>query len=106
MQNKSNYKGSPKKSKTTLSPGLLQALKKIYLMNGGTITYVFTEERIDFTNPKYPNGENIENKTHLTSPINSCILYNENGSKKSPQDIVLLFEDTKNDLGASYFIIN
>ncbi len=108
MQKKSNKRVKRKYSTFNPSPKLLKTLKNIFAMNGGTVSYVFCEERITFEDEKFPNGKYITVKTSLSCPINPKILYKEVRGilmKRTPQEILKVFEDTKHDLGASYFII-
>lgn len=90
------------------SAKLLQILQRIFNGIGGTISYVFLEERIRFTK-EYPNGEKYFRKSIRHSPINHEVFYKvENGktTRRSPSEVIEVFETTKNDIGASYYVID
>jgi len=99
--NNSNYKSSPK---------LLQTLQNTLNSNneGGTISYVFLTERYIF-NKEFPNGKKHFSKFIRHSPINREILYKsekEKLIKRTLPEILQIFENTKDDIGAKYYIIN
>lgn len=85
--------------------GLLKALKNVYFNQGGTVSYIFVHERTIFTD-KYPLGKTIKLRSSTVAPINTAMFIKENGSKRSPQEVLEVFQTTKDDMGASYFIIN
>ena len=90
------------------SAKLLQILQRIFNDIGGTVSYVFLEERIRF-NEENPNGEKYFTKSIRHSPINHQVFYKvEHGktSRRSPSEVIQIFEDTKNDIGASYYVID
>lgn len=108
MNNNKNKRIKKKYSIFNPSPRLLQTLKKISMNQGGTVSYVFVEERIRFTK-KHPKGETYKVKSSTSSPINPESFYKEVRGKlyrRSPQEMLELFEDIRHDLGASYFVIN
>ena len=75
---------------------------------GGSISYVFVEERIEFTK-KFPKGRTIKLKSTTSAPINSAVFYKEvrgKVSRRTQQEILQVFEDTREDLGAAYFVIS
>ena len=102
--NKETNKGRKvKKSSFIPSPKLLQVLKNIYSSQNGTVTYVFKEERIG------PKGKEIVVRSSLSASINPQILFGEfkgKPFKRSPQDILEVFETTAHDLGADHFILS
>lgn len=105
LQKTNNFK--PKKSKLRLSPEMLQSLKNIYINSVGTISYVFVTIRVKFTK-EYPEGILFESKSFLNTKINSDIFFDEIKGKKirrTPEQVIQIFEDTKHDLGADYYIL-
>ena len=97
----------PKYSKPETSPKLLQVLKEIQNNNGGSVSYVFVQDRIKFSK-EFPLGEIVQQKSTLYCTINPEIFYKMVEGKKirkSPQEIIQIFEDTKSDNGASYYVI-
>lgn len=106
---KPNNKGSKEKySIQNPSPRLLKTLEQIQLNQGGAINYVFVEERTEFTK-KFPKGRIIKLKSTTAAPINSAMFYKEVRGKlykRTYQEILQVFEDTRDDLGAAYFVIS
>jgi len=99
--NDSSYKSSPK---------LLQTLQNILGNNngGGTISYVFLTERYIF-NKEFSNGKKYFHKSIRHSPINREVLFKADKEKlvrRTLPEIIQIFEDTKDDIGAKYYIIN
>ncbi len=97
-----------KDSNPKTSSKLLQALKAIIYNQGGTVSYVFVEKRTIFTD-EAPLGTEVERKSFTMAPISMQIFHEERKGKfirRSPQEVVEIFQDTCNDLGATYFIIN
>jgi len=97
----------PKISKFDSSSKLLKALETIRENNGGTISYVFVRERIKFSKEN-PLGEIVQEKSTLYSAINPEVLYKMMDGRRvrrSPQEVIQIFDDTKWDNGASYYII-
>ena len=102
----------PKHSKPETSPKLLQVLKEIQDNDGGTVSYIFIRDRV-----KIQKGELIgkdyepieyQEKSTLHCTINPEIFFKMIEGKKmrrSSQEIIQIFEDTKSDNGASYYII-
>ena len=83
-------------------------MQRIFNDTGGTVSYVFLKERIRF-NEKFPQGEKYFTKSIIHSPINHQVFYkveHDKTSKRSPSEVIQIFEDTKNDIGASYYIID
>ena len=74
---------------------------------GGSISYITLTERIRFTK-EHPNGEIYHNKSVLYSNINPEVFFkveNNRRMRRSPQEVLEVFESIKIDLGASYYII-
>jgi len=92
------------------SPKLLKTLKSMYENLGGTVTYVFCEEKLDFSDPEFPLGKVVIEKSSLSANINKHVFFEEvRGGKlvkRTPQEIIHVFETTRHDLGATYFIIS
>ena len=92
-------------SKPITSPKLLKALEKI--KDGGTIAYVFLTDRVKFSK-EFPEGEVYQKKSILYSNVNSEIFFkmvDGRRIRRSPQEVLQIFDDTKWDNGASYYII-
>lgn len=105
--NKKNKKGfKPKNSKLTTSPKLLKTLNKVERM-GGSVSYITLTERIKFTK-EHPNGEVYHTKSVLHSDVNPEVFFkfeNNRRIRRTPQEILAVFESIKIDLGASYYIL-
>lgn len=85
---------------------VLQALQKVATL-GGTITYFFLEDRIRFTE-EHPEGEAYQRKTSLHADINQEVFYTLDHGKKrkrTPAEVLQVFEDTCWDKGAAYYLI-
>lgn len=83
-------------------------MQRIFNDIGGTISYIFLEERIRFTK-EHPDGEKYFKKSIRHSPINNEVFYKvENGktSRRSPSEVIQIFENIKNDIGAAYYVID
>lgn len=90
-----------------VSPEILKSLKEVEIV-GGTVTYVFLSERVGPSTHDNPTGT-YHTKSVTKAAINPEIFYKIIEGKKirrSPYEILQVFEDTKWDLGASEFIIN
>ena len=75
---------------------------------GGTVSYVFVEERIEFTN-KHPKGKIVKRKSSTSMPINKACFTKEVKRKlykRTRQELLELFDATAQDLGATYFIVS
>ena len=89
-------------SNGTQSKELLKTLQKIINQNSGSVSYVFVNDRI----------ENIHSHKmkELTEKQNKATLYVNLSAQaiqdKSPNELITMFETTKWDLGAKYFIVN
>ena len=91
------------------SPKLLKTLKEIYQNDSGTVTYVFCTERVDLSDPNFPNGKDIIVKTNQCSPLNRQMFFKEIKGvtvKRTPQEVLEVLDSIRWDLGASYFIVN
>lgn len=109
MSNNNNKSNVSKKSKHTAGyVDVLKVLQKFSKDNTGTISYIFLEERIIFT-PENPEGIIVQTKSTLHSDINNAVFMKyDNGKeyRRSSEEVYQVFEDTRHDLGADYFIIN
>jgi len=97
-----------KNSTPKLSSKLLKALQEIRYNLGGVVSYVFVEERIKFTG-EHPKGILYGRESTLSMPINEAMFQKEIKGKlhkRTLEEIVEVFETTKDDLGATYFIIS
>lgn len=104
MKNKKTKQSKLKDSKNRLSPKLLQTLKKVIIDEGGVITYVFCEDRIDLK-----TGSDYQKKSFLHTKLGQSALFKvDKSNRKTPKsffEIMEMFESTKEDLGAAYYII-
>ena len=114
MSNTNTKRSFPKNSRETTSPKLLQALSKMFANDGGTVSYIFIEERLQKT--PFVNEQTglldytmtpIQKKSTLYRKIGGQALKGEKpGTFKSHAELFEMFNTNKNDLGASYFIID
>lgn len=90
---------SVKHSSRGISSGLLKALQKLSNNKSGSISYVFVDSRV----------ENIHSEKIVEKKVQS-ILHNQISEAaiegKTLQQLLEMFQTTKNDLGASHFIID
>lgn len=97
-----NKQHSVKKSSGGQSKELLKTLQKMILEESGSISYVFEDTRYNNIHANIP--KNIEEyKVKSTLHVN---LSKQAFVNKSPNDLIHMFETTKSDLGAKYFIVN
>lgn len=108
-----NKRKTAKKSNSQPSTKLLQALKKIMSNGGGSVSYIFVSNRYKRKNFVDKKGhmdfvlepEEIRAMQHvIISP--QALEGNKPGTLKSPQDLIEMFQTTKWDLGADYFILD
>jgi hypothetical protein len=91
-----------KVSNGTQSKELLKTLQKMINQLSGTVSYIFVDDRI----------ENIHSHKmkELTEKQNKATLHVQLSAKaieeKSPNELIHMFETTKWDLGAKYFVVN
>lgn len=92
---------SVKKSSGGQSKELLKTLQKIIVEQTGTVSYYFVDERM----------ENIHSNDikKMTQREEKAILHvnltKQAIEKKTPNDLIHMFETTKSDLGAKYFVV-
>ena len=104
VKKKTNNKARVNNSISSLPTFRLEGLKKVMLNMGGTVTYYFETERIIFTTDE-PDGETVISTSILQSSINSQCFLGERG-KKTPQQLLQMFQDIAWDLGATRFELN
>ena len=113
MSNTNTKRSFSKQSKETTSPKLLQALRKIMLNGGGSVSYIFVSNRYKRKNFVNKQGfsdfilepEEVRAMQHvIISP--QSLEGNKPGTLKSPQDLLEMFQTTKWDLGADYFVLD
>lgn len=108
-QDKNRDEAKRKHSTFNPSPELLQTLKDIFNKRYGTVTYVFCTPRVDLSNrKKYPEGRVYTHESKICAPINPASFYKDIKGKvipKTPQEFLQMFKDTKEDLCATYFVI-
>ena len=102
-----------KQSNNQPSSKLLQALRKIMSNGGGSVSYVFIDTRYKRKNFVNKQGfsdfilepEEVRAMQHvIISP--QSLEGQKPGTLKSPQDLLEMFQTTKWDLGADYFILD
>lgn len=101
------YNKGRNKSTSTLSPVILKSLQNIFRGEPGSVTYVFQHPRIKFTEEE-PKGVQYNELSMLNTKIQPSIIMKESRGKlykRTAQEVLEVFEDTKNDLGAAYFIL-
>ena len=113
MKHNKQNRNIAKNSSSASSSKLLQALYKILHNEGGSISYVFITERYkkkNFINKKGEKDfflEPVQTKSILHTRIGLEALQGEKpNTLKTPEELVKMFEATKSDLGADYFIID
>lgn len=104
------YKQEKKEKHSILnsSTRLLKALQEIHYNQGGTVSYVFVEERLEFSDT-HPLGKTVKKKSTLSAPVNPQVFFEENKgklSRRSPQDVIGVFQDSCDDMGATYFVLS
>lgn len=102
---KQNNKGKysvKKASNGTQSKELLKTLQKIINQKSGSVSYVFVDERIEnIHSHKMKELTEKQNKAMLHVNLNALAI-----EDKSPNELIRMFETTKWDLGAKYFLVN
>lgn len=105
-----------KNSKVVPSSKLLQALQKLLRNEGGSVSYVFVTERLSRKNFTNKQGEKdftmepSEVRSTLHNNISKEALMSNDpkryGSLKTEEELLEMFQSTKVDLGASYFVLD
>lgn len=117
MKTNKQNRNTLKDSKSIPSPRLLQALKKLQSNAGGSVSYVFINEKFQRKNFINKQGkkdfflEPVQTKSVLHCRITPDALISNNpkvkpGTPKTYEELMDMFHSTKWDLGASYFIID
>lgn len=110
---------SKKQELVKRSQGLYSKLREIYENGQGIVNYHFEEiksfndySKHDIANyPKdkeLPKPHVIEEKGKkwtIQQPINKEVFFNEKGKHNQLEDVVQLFKDIADDMGAKYFSI-
>jgi hypothetical protein len=99
--------------------GLFATLRQVRERDNGVVTYHFEEEKsfndysqydlekLSKTQP-LPKGKIVVEKGRTwtqSQPINKQVFFNEKGKHRDLEEIVQLFKDTADQLGAKYFTI-
>jgi hypothetical protein len=101
MKQDKNKEYSVKKSSGTQSKELLKTLQKIILQESGSVSYVFVSERIEKVHSnKLKDLKERQEKAILHVNIDAKAIVD-----KSPNELIKMFETTKWDLGAKYFLV-
>ena len=106
-----------KKSKESSSPRLLQALKKLYSNEGGSVSFVFITERFERKNFINKKGEKdfflepiqVKSTQHCNIGPEALISNNpkvKTGTPKTQEELIDMLHSMKWDLGADYFIVD
>lgn len=117
MPNNKPKRSTAKHSSSASSPRLLQALKKLYSNEGGSVSFVFITERFERKNFINKKGEKdfflepIQVKSTQYCNIGPEALISNNpkvkpGTPKTLEELIEMFHSIKWDLGADYFIID
>ena len=113
MSTDNNKRNTAKQSNSESSPKLLQALQKIMKNGGGSVSYIFISNRFKRRNFVNKQGyadfvlepQQVKAVQHMS--ISTQALEGQKpGTLKSPQDLIDMFQSTKWDLGADYFILD
>ena len=100
--NKNKNSHFTKNSSKTTDKKVLKTLEKILEEKAGSVSYFFIEERIsNIHSNNLKDMYDVKNKSVLH--VN---LTKESIENKTPSEIMYMFETTKWDLGANYFVIN
>ena len=100
--NKNKNSHFTKNSSKITDKKVLKTLEKILEEKAGSVSYFFIEERIsNIHSNNLKDTYDVKNKSVLH--VN---LTKESIENKTPSEIMYMFETTKWDLGANYFVIN
>ena len=100
----------PKPTLKSNNQGLFATLLHVLVIDNGVITDHF-EEKKSFKDYKGDpsNKPVITEETGKTwsvsQPINKQVIYDKKGKTRDLEEVVQLFKDTADDMGAKYFII-
>lgn len=89
-------------SRGVKSTALLKILQKIIISGEGSVSYIFEDERITNVhenNEKKFKTEIVESRLHTNLPLEAIV-------KKTPLDLINMFETTMHDLGATRYIVS
>ena len=89
------------------STGLLKTLQKMLLEKTGSVAYVFVDERVKNIHSHKLNDletKEVKANLHVNLPPEAFEGRKE-GERKTPNELIHMFETTREDLGAKYFII-
>ena len=117
MPNNKPKRRTAKPSSSASSPRLLQALKKLYSNEGGSVSFVFITERFERKNFINKKGEKdfflepiqVKSTQHCNIGPEALISNNPKvkpGTPKTYEELVEMFHSIKWDLGADYFIVD
>ena len=101
------------KQKSTLKPnnqGLFAVLRQVRESDNGVITYHFEEKKSfkDYKGDPSNKPVVIEEKGKtwsVSQPINKQVFFTDKGKLRDLEEVVQLFKDTADDMGAKYFTI-
>ena len=109
----------PKPTLKSNNQGLFATLRQVRESDNGVITYHFEEKKSfkDYSKhdiPNYPKDkelakpDNVEEKGKtwsVSQPINKQVFFDQKGKTRDLEEVVQLFKDTADDMGAKYFTI-
>ena len=100
----------PKPTLKSNNQGLFATLRQVRESDNGVITYHF-EEKKSFKDYKGdPSNKPVvteeTGKTwSVSQPINKQVFFDQKGKTRDLEEVVQLFKDTAEDIGAKYFTI-
>lgn len=109
----------PKPTLKSNNQGLFATLRQVRESDNGVITYHFEDKKSfhDYSKhdiPNYPKdkglpkAETVEEKGRtwsVSQPINKQVFFTDKGKLRDLEEVVQLFKDTADDMGAKYFTI-
>lgn len=102
MKQNKNKPNSPKKSSGIQSKELLKTLQKMIFQKSGSVSYFFVDERIKNVHSNITKDlKTVENKSVLHVNLTAKAV-----EDKTPTELINMFETTRWDLGAKYFVVN
>lgn len=109
MKNKTQQGNKSNKSKFVPSSEMLKSLQLVDPTVGSTVTYVFQTPRIKY-NKENTNGLEYKHESRMVQALSSSALVSvgSTGKKLRRNDVEVcrMLEDIREDLCATYFIIN
>ena len=109
----------PKPTLKSNNQGLFATLRQVRESDNGVITYHFEEKKSfnDYSKhdlsklspteplPKADVSEETGKTWSVSQPINKQVFFDQKGKTRDLEEVVQLFKDTADDMGAKYFTI-